>query len=200
MPPAFAGLRNTAACTHSWRCGLLICPPATPALGFGLSLVGRDKLSPRMRATRIQPWVERSAERSEARSGTQGWVGKEPEPAKRVIEILRSDGEAGSSRTPAASSAHFVGFRTGGIAFLGFRASGRSTPGFIRVARVAGLAFLRLRLPGSHRRSPRNDSGSALSTQSASSDHQKRPNPSASSAGLERQQPFRAKKRRSGTN
>jgi hypothetical protein len=84
--------------------------------------------------------------RSEVRSGTLGNVGRKCEPADAGDRSPASGMHCRSSDScQAVSSGRFAGF--GGSRDLNpaFRVSGRSTLGFRRVARAAGLHFLRLR-------------------------------------------------------
>src|SRR5580658_242031 len=97
-----------------------------------------------MRAIRIQPRVKRSAERSEARSETLGNLETTVEPAERVTEALLWQHGPASEHRRTVSSAHAVGLplssREPRVALAN---NARSTLGFIRVARIRGLFYLR---------------------------------------------------------
>jgi hypothetical protein len=84
--------------------------------------------------------------RSEARSGTLGNVGMKCEPADAGDRSPASGMHGRSSDScQAVSSGRFAGFGVSRDFNPAFRVSGRSTLGFRRVARAAGLPFLRLR-------------------------------------------------------
>jgi len=80
---------------------------ALPTPSFGKTL----RVSPRMRAIRIEPRVKRSGERSEARSGTLGNLQTSIEPAERVTEAVALPGRPSVGASADASSAHAVGLR-----------------------------------------------------------------------------------------
>jgi hypothetical protein len=84
--------------------------------------------------------------RSEVRSGTLGNVGRKCEPADAGDRSPASGMHWRSSDScPAVSIGRFAGFGGSRDFNPAFRVSGRSTLGFRRVARAAGLPFLRLR-------------------------------------------------------
>src|SRR5580658_10622560 len=95
-----------------------------------------------MRAIRIQPRVKRSAERSEARSGTLGNLETTVEPAERVTEALLWPHGPASEHRRTVSSAHAVGLPLSSREPRDALANNaRSTLGFIRVARIRGLFY-----------------------------------------------------------
>jgi hypothetical protein len=91
-------------------------------------------------------WWSGAPKRSEVRSGTQGNVGMKCEPADAGDRSPASGMHCRSSDScQAVSSGRFAGFGGSRDSNPAFRVYGRSTLGFRRVARAAGLPFLRLR-------------------------------------------------------